>query len=449
MREHKKSARSLIYIGLAVLASAISCPAQAGFGKGASDGKVLFVLASNIEAPVQNSDPVPTVLYSVSPAKGLVSKAVVLQGSSISGAQNWLPDGVFSINEVGRYLIVEYPHDVPCCVIFISEDDPAAFESVRVVPDGMTGLNCGLSSVVSDESEPCNLWELTPFAAPELLVQGKVSSILQSVCKRPGQPPYTVSNRWEDFTHFRFDGVSPISAQCYLWSQDGTIHEYLLGRPPVVITKMPADAPLSAISRRLTLDTASRRFRVISIDDSDLVDHNTDVFVQTVADGRWKRLPVLPVRFIGTDPTKMDRMAYRLFDDWLVTSASAALLKANDATETAVPDVLTVVETGKQRDDLGVEVEPRTAPDVATLPARRITLWNLADGRRIDLAMPEDDSEIVHVFDGHSVLLRIHDKLFFAEIQGSKLTDYKLVAFDSAIPQVHWAFYSGNDGHGT
>jgi len=121
---------------------------------------------------------------------------------------------------------------------------------------------------------------------------------------------------------------------------------------------------------------------------------------------------------------------------------SAALLAASQITETVIPDVFTVVSTGKQWNDWGIAVEPRTAPDVATLPARRITLWNLADGRRIDLALPEDDSEVVHVFDNRQVLLRIHDKLFFAEIQDSKLTAFTLAAFDSAIPNVHWAFYS-------
>jgi len=135
-------------------------------------------------------------------------------------------------------------------------------------------------------------------------------------------------------------------------------------------------------------------------------------------------------------------MLYRLFDDWLVTSASASLLANLLAKETNVPEALTVVAQGKQRDQFVIHAEPRTAPDVATLPARRITLWNLADGRRIDLAIPEDDSEIVHVFDGHRVLLRIKDSLFFAEIEGSKLVNYRLVAHDSAIPQVHWAFYS-------
>jgi hypothetical protein len=445
MRERTTPGRLPIFICLAVLVSAVASLAQSGSGKSSSVGQVLFVLASSIEAPVMDSAPVSTVLYSVSPTKNLVSGVVVLQGSSFAGAQNWTPNGVRSINEVGRYLIVEYPYDVPCCVIFIPEDAPAAFEPVRVVPDGMSGLNCGLSSVRGGESEACSLWELIPFISPELLAQGKIgSTTLNSVCKRQGQAPSVVTDRWADYKTIIFEGVTPRGApQCYLSSENGVIEKYLIGRPAITITAMPTDIPPSTTRRGLTLDAANDRFRVVSIHgNKDLVDHNTDVFVQTVADGRWKRLPALPVRLIGTYPTNMDRMEYRLFDNWLVTSASAALLRANDITEVVVPDVLTVVETGKQWDDLGVEVEPRTAPDVATLPARRITLWNLADGRRIDLAIPQNDSEVVHVFDGHQVLLRIHDKLFFAEIQGSKLADYKLTAFDSAIPQVHWAFYS-------
>ncbi len=445
MRECTTSGRLQVYICLAVLLFATASLAQSGNGKSSSVAQVLFVLASDIEAPVMDSAPVPTVLYSVSSTKNLVSGLVVLQGSSVAGARNWTPNGVQSINEVGRYLIVEYPYDVPCCLIFIPEDAPAAFESVRVVPDKTTGLNCGLSSVGSSESGPCSLWQLIPFPSLEPAAQGKIGpTTLHSVCKRQGQVPSVVTDRWADYKTIIFEGVTPLAGpQCYLSSENGVIEGYLIGTPAIAITSMPTDIPLSTTRRGLTLDAANDRFRVVSIHgNKDLVDRNTDVFAQSVADRQWKRLPVLPVRFIGTYPTNMDRMTYRLFDDWLVTSASAALLKANKITETIVPDVLTVVETGKQRNDLAVEVEPRTAPDLATLPVRRITLWNLADGRRIDLAIPEGDSEIVHIFDGRQVLLRIHDKLFFAEIQGSKLAGYKLAAFDSAIPEVHWAFYS-------
>jgi hypothetical protein len=350
---------------------------------------------------------------------------------------------VSSINEVGRYLLVRYPHDVPCCVIFIPEDHPADFESVSVGSEDMVGSNCGLSSVRSDESPICDLWELIPSAAsPVLLVQGKIPSILHSVCKRHGQPAYTVTNRWDDYKFTRFDGTTSLSAQCLLTSQNGLIYKGVIGGPSIEITTIPPDFPPSKVRRGVILDGANGRFRVVSIArEKDLVDSNTDVFVQTVANGRWKRLPVLPVRPTGEYPD-IDRMIYRLFDDWLVTSASAELLAANHVTDTIVPEVLTVVSTGKQRTDWDIKVEPRTASQIATLRARRITLWNLADGRRIDLAIPEGDSEVVHVFDDHQVLLRIHDKLLFAEIQGSELVHYKLVAFDSAIPNVHWAFYS-------
>lgn len=440
-KQRKKSACFLICIFLSIFANTLPALAQAALDKNAHQRDELFVLASNIEAPIQNSDPVPTVLYRVS-IEGLITEAVVLRGSALRGAKNWLPEGVSSINEVGRYLIVVYPHDVPCCVIFIPEYHPADFKSVRVVTDGMTGLNCGLSSIRSDESEPCSLWELIPDASPVLLSEGKIPTTLHSVCKRHGQPAYTVTDRWDDYKAIRFDGVTPLSKQCLLSSLNGLIDEYVLGGPSIKITPMPTDFPPSKTRRGVFLDAANSRFRVVSIGGKDLIDPNADVFVQTVANGRWKRLPVFPVRSTGTHLWDIDRMTYRLFDDWLVTSVSAKLLAANQIIDTAVPEVLTVVPTGEQRTDWGIKVEPTAAPEVATLPARRITLWNLADGRRIDIEIPEDDSEVVHVFDDHQALLRIHDKLFFAEIAGSKLTGYKLVAFDSAIPQVHWAFYS-------
>jgi|HubBroStandDraft_1064217.scaffolds.fasta_scaffold28383_2 hypothetical protein len=434
-----KTLRSLLICTcLAVPANAVLFPAQADPDENSSGNNVLFLLASDIEPPIPNSDPVSTILYSVSPHGQLISRATVLRGSSLSGARNWLPEGVFTINELGRYLIVEYPHDTLCCAIFIPKDDPTRFESVRVVPDKMTGLNCGLGSVNADESAACDLWELVPFTAPEMLAQGKFGAATShSVCKRQDQPPYTVTNRWTDYNAVRFDGVSPADEGCWLWPRNGSLAEYFLGGPEIPIASLPSELKSLERTRRVSLDAASEGHLVVGIDGKDLIDRNTDVFVQTIKNGRWARLPVLPVA-----PTKQDKMRYHLFDDWLVTSASAALLAASQITETVIPDVFTVVSTGKQWNDWGIAVEPRTAPDVATLPARRITLWNLADGRRIDLALPEDDSEVVHVFDNRQVLLRIHDKLFFAEIQDSKLTAFTLAAFDSAIPNVHWAFYS-------
>lgn len=451
IRESKTLTRFLTYLFLAVFASAAASSAQTGPSGNVSVREALFVLASNIGAPVLDSAAASTVLYSVSSTKNLVLQALVLQGSSTHGARNWLPEGVSSINEVGRYLIVQYPHDVPCCAIFIPEDDPRRFESIRVNAAGSGGISsveCGLGLVLDRESATCELWELASGPFADAKGRPLMPTItLQRVCEKPGGQPFIEDGQRADYRNIRFDGVAPADRECVLSSQNGQIvKKFLQSMPDFPITALPPDLPPLTGVHGVLLEAASGQYLIVNIKGNDNVDRNTNVFVQTVQDGRWKRLPVLAVGVLGDRPENMDRMFYRLFDNWLVTSASAALQAANQITESVVPAVLTVVPTGKQWTDWGIKSEPRSAPDVATLPARRITLWNLADGRRIDLAIPEDDSEVVHIFDNHRVLLRFHDKLFFATIEGAKLTDYKLVAFDSAIPMVHWAWYAENNG---
>jgi hypothetical protein len=207
----------LICACIAMFAHTVCCTAQAG-PNGGSVNRALFLLASDIQAPILNSAPVSTILNSVSPDGQLSSRAILLHGSSTSGTRNWLPEGVSTINEIGQFLIVPYTYDSQCCAVFISENDPLHFESVRIASGETTVLNCGLGSIQDDGAAACGTWNTS----------------------------------------------GPIS-------------------------------------------------------------------------------------------------------------------------------------TGTQWTDLGILAESRTSPDVASLPARRITLWNLADGRRIDLAIPKDDSEVAHV----------------------------------------------------
>lgn len=253
-------------------------------------------------------------------------------------------------------------------------------------------------------------------------------------------------DEWDDLKNLRYDGDMRYTEVSFLTDKGGKLTEVRLGGQPFPLGNMPAGFDAPSDNRGIMLTGENSRYMVISIlDAQDSQNRNANVFVKTLSDGKWKRLPVPPVPPLAQDNVPLelrDKMYYRLFDDWLVTSASASLLDALPGKETVVPEVLNVVSNGKQWADWGIGAESSTSPDLATLPARRITLWNLADGRRIDLAIPEDDSEVVHVFDNNTVLLRIHDKLFFAEIEGEKLADFKLVAFDSAIPRIHWAFYS-------
>jgi len=397
----------------------------------------LFLLAANIEQPGDPSDPV--VVYRATAERRLVPDVTVLEAEHGQPFRNSLT-GVFSIHDVGDYLIVDYPHIYPRNTIFIPKERPSHFETIKFDPENFINIESDHNFMEGPGGLVCGLWPL--FSVPSV-PDGKggmtdSKQTLRSVCKKPGSQPFLKTDNWDDCKSFRMDGDMRYREVGLLTDKNGKLADLFLGGPTITMGAMPVGFDSPSFSSGVLLKAASARYLVVSISNPKTGQNgDTDVFARTTSDSKWMRLPVLPVAM-----TANDKMYYRLFDDWLVTSASAALLTANHITESIVPDALTVIPTGKQWADWGIRAEPRTTPDVISLPARRITLWNLAASRRIDLAIPEDDSEIVHVFDGHSVLVRIKDMLFSAEIQGSKLADYKLVAHDSAIPQVHWAFYS-------
>lgn len=455
------------------LAIAVGLAAPQDFVSNGQNGKRLLLVAANLNQEYANSDSV--IIYAVSPEGNLAQPFTVLQGeNSALGKYDWTLVGVYSIHEIGSYLLIEFPRLNPRSSIFVSKRNPRKTETVTFNPENFIAEQLSHELMEGADGTVCDLWPISvqavgtewPVDANGLVVIPRTT--LRSACKRNGTAPFLEKDNWSDFKNFRFDGEMRTGEVSLLTDQDGElVRKFSFNKedPVIDLFKMPPGfgasprrgAELSPREcfdkfgsvactggRGVNLEAADGKHLIISINDDRWKigqttgpDHNRDVFFRSSETGQWKQLPVLPVA-----TTANDKMHYRLFEDWLVTSASAALLKADNITETIVPDVLTIMETGRQRNDLGVDVKPRTAPDVATLPARRITLWNLADGRRIDLAIPENDSEVVHIFDGHQVLLRIHDKLFFAETRGSKLADYKLATFDSVIPMVHWAFYS-------
>jgi hypothetical protein len=324
-------------------------------------------------------------------------------------------------------------------VIFIPKNNPLNFESINFDTGGLGATSVGYGLREMPEDTVCELWSLNliPFS---LNVAGQITggkSTLLSVCKKPGSAPYIAKDHLADYKFPYLDGFVRADEYATLSDVSGKIVEMPLDVPNIEITGMPAGFPVQSHPRGISLKASSEKFFIISVDSVDGQDHNTDVFVRTASDGKWKRLPVPAAATTATD-----RLRYRLFDDWLATSLSASLAATVTNKDAPDADVLTVTTQGAPPGKPTITVQPRSKPDSSSLPARTLTLYNLADSRRIAIAIPEDDSEIVHVFDGHSVLLRIKDALFFAEIHGSKLEDYKLVAQDSAIPMVHWAFYS-------
>lgn len=212
----------------------------------------------------------------------------------------------------------------------------------------------------------------------------------------------------------------------------------LLGGPVIDLGKAPQASGVTFRSAA-TLEAASSRYVVVSMhsDGAGDSDHNEYVFFRTGTKGNWQRLPVLAVASTGDD-----RLYYRLFGDWLVTSASAPLAATVHPQPSVLADVVRVVEQKPLPPTFAVVAHPQAGSSPDVLLARRVTLWNLADGRRVDLAIPEDDSEVLEVFDNRSVLLRIEDKLFLAKIEGSRLAKFRFVAYDAVISDVHWAFYS-------
>jgi len=440
----------------ALTALIIASASLAAVSQGAATGATpiargsLFLVAANLEQQYDASDPVP--IYRVSADRQLLPEVTVLDAQRREGkSPGWNPVGVYSVHEVGSYLLVEYPRLNPMAVVFVPKENPRALQTIKFDPEGYPPETLFHELMDGPGGLVCDLWPLTAVSAV-LDEKGYVSvgkAILRSACKQPGGPPFLKTDDWTSYKNLRLDGLISPSEYSGLSSQGGKLIARFVGGPSIELGNMPQGFGAKTRSgprinpkdcftdfgssvcpdgRGVTLEAASSRYLIGSMSDDKAQDHNEDVFVRASNDGAWVRLPVPAVA-----PAANDRLRYRLFDDWLVTSLSASLAASIRNKIDLIAEVLTVSTEG---------TEPALAPGTSTFPSRTLTLYNLADSRRIAIAIPEDDSEIVHVFDGHTVLLRIKDKLFSAEIEGSKLANYKLVAFDSAIPQVHWAFYS-------
>ncbi len=454
-RNGAKIALAALMIAIAFVA-AFSQPLQED--QDGASGRLLYLLAADLEQEYATSEAV--VIYRVSREHQLTEEVKVLEARNRLGNFDTTPVGVFSIHETGFYLLVEYPRLYPRSVVIVPVDQPKDFETIEFDPEGFMADTITRGQMEGPGGLVCDLWLLTSVS-PVVDEKGYVSvgkKMLRSACKQPGIRAFLKTDDWDGYRSLRFDGDMRHGEVSLLTSQGGKLVENSIGGPDIVLGEMPpgfgskprsgprinpkdcfTDFGSSACpdGRGVTLEAANGRYLVTAMNNEKGLDDNTNVFVQTVRDGKWKRLSVPSVV-----PTDHDGLRYRLFGDWLVTSLSSLLTPSVPYTNAPIPEYLTLALEGTKSALPATSVEPMPAPNAQSPPTRTLTLYNLADGRRIAIAIPEDDSEIVHVFDGHTVLLRIKDALFFAEIQGSKLVNYKLVAHDSAIPHVHWAFFS-------
>lgn len=447
----------LLAVTLGIHASFPAMAQIAAESAGSSGDNVLHLLSANLEQDSGPSDPV--LLYSVMPSNQLSDPVTVLPAQR-PGSLDHSPTGIYSIHETDPYIVIEYPHLSPRHTVFLSKAHPGNFESINFDPEAFVTDNLGHVLTEPKSGLVCDLWPLK--SVPAILNEkGYVSAgkmMLRSACKAATGPPFLRSDAWSDYVNLRWDGDTRYREVNLLSSQDSNLIGRFVGAPDVVLKDMPPGVSVRPRSSPrnnpkdcftdygssicpngagVTLEAANASYIVVSVRDEKGQDHNADVFALSMSDGKWTRLKIPAL-----SATDEDKCYYRLFGNWLVTSTSGTLRAANHITEGAVSEILTVIEPGEQSAVYGIKNEVQSVPNLTSLPTRHITLWNLADARRIDLDLPEEDSEIIKIFSNRNALLRIHDKLFSAGLQNSELVGFKLVAADPAVLQMHWAFYS-------
>jgi hypothetical protein len=366
------------------------------------NGRATYVLASNTGNPMLDSAPTPTVLYQVLADGRLSPGTTVLGGAERPGSMHESPEGVYAIHDVGSYLLVEYPHEDPCCVIFIPKSHPLDFKEMKFDPNhlGAVAVDHGMTS--STDGATCDLWPLI-LTAPQADPNGNVAeatTTLSSACAKPGAQPYLQQDRWSQYGHPQLDGLLRDDEVWLLTSKQGKIVQTSLGVPDIDV----ADSPpfLTRLgSRGISLKAASDRYLVMSVRGEDGLEQNDAIYVRTARDGKWTRIAV-----------DSGKSTYRMFDDWLVATPEG---RSSNATA-------------------GEKTEAQ----------RPMTLYNLADSRRITVVEPEADAEILQIDRNKDVLVRIANKLYDVGIEGKQLGNRCVLAEDSALRSVHWAFFSSN-----
>ena len=248
----------------------------------------------------------------------------------------------------------------------------------------------------------------------------------------PKGKPRVVQGGWEPYHSFQyggsFGGPNPINVPVgKIIGSTVVLPNQLRGTAQVVLSSVPATFPAATMQGRGVFITFSTdRFFAFSVVPLPGTNPGQDiVYVHDKIKDKWSILKMPTV-----EPEE------RIFGDWLAT-------------------IVRIWRPGNQ-DHPGFENERHVPFGMRNYPLPPVgyggdyflpgtlLLRNLVDGRVITLHTGQEDSEVLDVENDGTLLYRVNDSIFSAQIQGDKLSASTLVVKDQDVPEVHWVFWSAS-----
>jgi hypothetical protein len=216
-------------------------------------------------------------------------------------------------------------------------------------------------------------------------------------------------------------------------------------QPDVVLAQLPPQFSAKPELRQLVWILASTdRYLVVWILPKDMFGGSVDtsnprhaeplyVLILDRAINHWRAIE------LPTTVTSNSGAPVRLFGDWLVTtemewrpgplgSGSGSPGTENEAhgsTDGGVPDV---------RDEYYNKFLDLYIPG-------KFVIDNLAENRRFVLNTGQEDSEVLLIGSDGQILYRVNDSIYSAKIVTDQIVHPKLIANDTGVPEIHWAFW--------
>jgi hypothetical protein len=263
-----------------------------------------------------------------------------------------------------------------------------------------------------------------------------------SVSSEPRQSGSRVRfNTWHEYADLRYEGgtggpevVTPPGGLAV----GGALQMNLYGHP-TSIDSLPAVLRVTNKKLLLVVTAASQKYFLLrTIDPSNQqTGDSEDIYVHDRTTDRWSTIQI-----------EGSWSETRLFGPWLATLVRMTNLDkrpgpGRDSERGAGADGSpTDGERYEEIDGL-----PNVHHEYATWAGRFywmpgiLLIQNLADGRKIRIETDQEDSEILWV-GTDTVLYRVNDTIYQAQIVGDKLQNTTVVVEDEGVPEIHWAFWS-------
>ena len=354
------------------------------------------------------------MLYSADRTKRLSFVRTVVQES----------DGLYWVlDDLSGTLAVAYPHVNPTAVSIIHEDDPSVSDVVVFNPKGLMTLDYGASAAF-DASHSYALFVTLPngsSGAPSLIkvrlnssdggirvTQGDVAAYAgMRVYGEPGGGEWTFVPAGKLIDH----GI-----YAYFGDQK---YELLRAPVPPPPTRQGDIDILAASSRFFAFYPSKNIYQVAQ-------EASRTIWIFDRQKGSWGQMD---------QPGNLSRT--RLCGPWLVTieqrerqllpgAVPAQPLDAHDPHESGETEAV-------RREYWSFQGAISEIPGI-------LLMNDLEDGRKIVIDTGQEDSEVLWA-DDNTVLYRVNDTIYQAEITGGRLGSPSVVVKDRDVPKIHWAFW--------